>query len=260
MSMALLAYIIRAALVWWLLPAVAYAAWLLWPRRRHARTWLPWMAAVVVARHRVIGPQVYISKQHSDSFNPVSVDHACSRSTFPSASRCSSSRPSRTKGIGAGSPIGRPTSPSRRRRRPADFYLDHPARGAFLVLTHVYAGFHYDQLKPYWQLDRARPLTIWLVAVVRHRLPGRRADGRSLSSPARLERRSRVRDRHAGPVRGVARVRGGRVAVRHRRIRDAVDHRLAEWLGSRPSRARAGVARSRRCSCTSCCPSSTTRC
>ena len=75
LSMALLAYIIRAALVWWLLPAVLYAAWLLWPRRRQARTWLPWMAAVVVGGIVVIGPQIYISKQHSNSFNPVSVHH-----------------------------------------------------------------------------------------------------------------------------------------------------------------------------------------
>ena len=31
------------------------------------------------------------------------------------------------------------------------------------MVSHAYAGFHYDQLKPYWQLDRAGPLTIWLL-------------------------------------------------------------------------------------------------
>ena len=118
LSMALLAYIIRAALVWWLLPAALYAAWLLWPRRRQARRWLPWMAAVVVAgvpRHR---PRRSTSRSSIPIRSIPIRPPRCSRSRFPSASRCSSSRPSKTKGIGAGSPTGRRTSRSPRRRRP----------------------------------------------------------------------------------------------------------------------------------------------
>ena len=45
----------------------------------------------------------------------------------------------------------------------ARFYLEHPGRTAFQMLSHAYVGFHYDQIKPYWQLDRAQPFTIWLV-------------------------------------------------------------------------------------------------
>ena len=43
------------------------------------------------------------------------------------------------------------------------FYRDNPARAAFLMASHAYAGFHYDQLKPYWRLAGAGPLTIWLL-------------------------------------------------------------------------------------------------
>ena len=162
MSMALLAYIIRAALVWWLLPAVLYAAWLLWQRRRQARTWLPWMAAVVVAGGIVIGPQVYISKQHSDSFNPYPITTVFSQH-IPIAITLLKFATVEDEGHWRGLTYWSPWVAEPEEEKTVRFYLDNPARAAFLMLTHMYAGFHYDQLKPYWQLDRARPLTIWLV-------------------------------------------------------------------------------------------------
>ena len=70
--MALVAYIIRSSLVWWLLPAVLYAGWLLWSQRRQFRRWLPSMATVVLPGCLVVGTQVYISKQKSALFNPDS--------------------------------------------------------------------------------------------------------------------------------------------------------------------------------------------
>ena len=160
-SMALLAYIIRAALVWWLLPAVLYAAWLLWPRRRHPRTWLPWMAAVVVAGIVVIGPQIYISKQHSDSFNPYPSTTVFSQQ-IPIGITLLKFATVEDEGHWRGLTYWSPYVAEPEEEKTADFYLGHPARAAFLMLTHAYAGFHYDQLKPYWQLDRARPFTIWL--------------------------------------------------------------------------------------------------
>lgn len=68
--MALIAYIIRSSLVWWVLPAAFYAGWLLWSQRLQFRRWLPSMAAVVFLSCLVIGSQVYISKQKFASFNP----------------------------------------------------------------------------------------------------------------------------------------------------------------------------------------------
>ena len=163
LSMALLGYIIRAALAWWLLPAVAYASWLLWTRRRNARAWLPWMAAVIVGGIAIVGPQIYISKQHANSFNP-----------YPSTTVFSQQIPigitllkfatvedeGHWRGLTYWSPyVAEPED----EKTFENYYLQHPARGAFLMLTHAYAGFHYDQLKPYWELAGARPFTIWLV-------------------------------------------------------------------------------------------------
>jgi hypothetical protein len=45
----------------------------------------------------------------------------------------------------------------------ASFYVDHPASALFLMFSHAYVGFHYDQIAPYWKLESARPLTIWLL-------------------------------------------------------------------------------------------------
>jgi hypothetical protein len=75
MMLALLAYIIRSSLVWWLPLAAIYAGWLMWPQIRYPRGWLPWMVAVVFTGCLLVGPQIYISKHKSGSFN-LSVDHA----------------------------------------------------------------------------------------------------------------------------------------------------------------------------------------
>ena len=161
LAMALLAYITRAALVWWLLPAILYAAWLLWPRRRHARAWLPWMAAVVIGGIAVIGPQIYISKQHSDSFNPYPSTTVFTQQ-IPIGITLLKFATVEDEGHWRGLTFWSPYVAEPEEEKTVDFYLNSPARAAFLMLTHAYAGFHYDQVKPYWQLDRARPITIWL--------------------------------------------------------------------------------------------------
>jgi hypothetical protein len=162
LATAVLAYVIRAALVWWLIPAAAYAAWLLWSRRADARAWLPWMAGALIGAVALIGPQVYVSKQRFNSFNP-----------YPSTGVFSQQIPigitllkfatvedeGHWRGLIYWSPYA--TVPEEEKTF-ANFYVRHPARGAFLMLAHAHAGFHYDQLLPYWHLGRARPFTIWL--------------------------------------------------------------------------------------------------
>ena len=160
--LALLAYIIRSSLVWWLPLAAIYAAWLLWPQIRYPRGWLPWMIAVVFTGCLLVGPQIYVSKHKSGSFNPYP-------STTPLAQQiawgitllkfATAEDEGHWRGVTYWSPfVAEPDED-----KTAGFYLKHPMRGAFLMLAHAYAGFHYDQIKPYWRLDRARPLTLWLV-------------------------------------------------------------------------------------------------
>ena len=161
LSTALLGYIIRAALAWWLLPAVAYAGWLLWTRRRDARTWLPWMAAVVVGGIAIIGPQIYISKQHSDSFNPYPSTTVLSQQ-IPIGITLLKFATVEDEGHWRGLTYWSPYVAEPEDEKTAAFYLRYPIRGALVLLTHAYAGFHYDQLLPYWQIARARPFTIWL--------------------------------------------------------------------------------------------------
>jgi hypothetical protein len=161
LAMALLAYIIRAALVWWLLPAAAYAGWQLWTRRRHGRTWLTWMAAVIIGGIAILGPQIYISKQHANSFNPYPSTTVFSQQ-IPIGITLLKFATVEDEGHWRGLTYWSPYVADPEEEKTADFYLRNPAHGAFLLLTHAYAGFHYDQLKPYWQLARARPFTIWL--------------------------------------------------------------------------------------------------
>ena len=55
------------------------------------------------------------------------------------------------------------------------------------MLSHAYAGFHYDQIKPYWRLERARPMTIWLVLSSAIVFLGVVRIVTAISSPARLD-------------------------------------------------------------------------
>ena len=258
MSMALLAYIIRASLVWWLPPAAMYAAWLLWPQIRHPRRWLPWMAAVVVAGASSSARRSTFRSSKSGSFNPYP-------STTPLAQQIAwgitllKFATVEDEGHWRGLTYWSPFVAEPEEDKTAGFYLEHPMRGAFLMLTHAYAGFHYDQIKPYWRLDRARPLTIWLVLssaivflgvvrmtaiVLAGELDADRAFAiATLSSCAWLRSCSWRRSR-------------GSASSDSRCCRSQV----AEWIGSRPSRARVVAARPGPCSCTWRCRSSTTRC
>ncbi|MET0683291.1 MAG: hypothetical protein ABWZ29_08125 [Casimicrobiaceae bacterium] len=162
MMLALLAYIIRSSLVWWLPLAAIYAGWLLWPQIRHPRRWLPWTVFVVFAGCLLIGPQIHISNHKSGSFNPYP-------STTPLAQQIAwgvtllKFATVEDEGHWRGLTYWSPFVAEPEEDKTVGFYLKHPMRGAFLMLGHAYAGFHYDQITPYWRLDRARPLTIWLV-------------------------------------------------------------------------------------------------
>jgi hypothetical protein len=160
--MALLAYVIRASLVWWLVPAALYAGLLLWPQIRRPRRWLPWVGALAVAGVLLIGPQIYISHKKSDSFNPYPSTALLSQQINLGITLLKFATVE-DEGHWRGLTYWSPYVAEPEETKTARFYLDHPARGAFLMLSHAYAGFHYDQIKPYWRLDRARPLTIWLI-------------------------------------------------------------------------------------------------
>jgi len=162
MMMALVAYIIRSSLVWWVPLAAIYAGWVLWTQIRRPRRWLPWMVAVVLAGCLLIGPQIYISKHKSGSFNPYP-------STTPLGQQIAwgitllKFATVEDEGHWRGLTYWSPFVAEPDEDKTAGFYLRYPLRGAFLMLAHAYAGFHYDEIKPYWRLDRARPMTIWLV-------------------------------------------------------------------------------------------------
>ena len=160
--MALIAYIIRSSLVWWLLPAACYAGWLLWPQRRHPRQWLPAMAMSVFAACLLIGPQIYISKQKTNSLNPYPSTTLLSQQIAWGITLLKFATVE-DEGHWRGLTYFSPYVAEPEEEKTARFYVNHPARAAFLMLSHAYAGFHYDQIKPYWQLDRARPLTLWLM-------------------------------------------------------------------------------------------------
>ena len=162
MMMAIVAYIIRSSLVWWVPLAAIYSGWVLWTQLRPPRRWLPWTVAVVLAGCLLIGPQIYISKHKSGSFNPYP-------STTPLAQQIAwgitllKFATVEDEGHWRGLTYWSPFVAEPDEDKTAGFYLRYPLRGAFLMLAHAYAGLHYDEIKPYWRLDRARPLTIWLV-------------------------------------------------------------------------------------------------
>ena len=153
---------------------------------RHAPRWLPCDGGRARRRLPVVGPQIYISKQNSDSFNPYPSPPLFSQQVALGITLLKFATVE-DEGHWRGLTYWSPFVAEPEEDKTVRFYLDHPARAAFLMLDHVYAGFHYDQIMPYWQLDRARPLTIWLVLSSAIVFLGVVAHDRPLSSPARLD-------------------------------------------------------------------------
>jgi hypothetical protein len=157
----LLAYVIRSSLIWWLLPAAAYATWQLF-RTRKPYKWKGPLLAVTVAGLMALGPQVYIAKKKFDSFNP-----------YPSTSLLSNQiswgisvlKFTAVEDNGHWRQLAyfSPFAPEAEETKSAQFYFKNPERGALLVLSHVFAGFHYDQIRPYWRLENASLVTVWLL-------------------------------------------------------------------------------------------------
>lgn len=162
MLMALLAYIIRSSLVWWLLPAIIYAGWLWWPQIRQPRRWLVAVGTVAFAGCLLIGPQIYISNQKSGSYNPYPSTTLFSQQLAWGITLLKFATVE-DEGHWRGLTFFSPYVAEPEEDKTLHFYLNHPTRAAVLMLSHVYTGFHYDQIKPYWQLNRATPLTIWLL-------------------------------------------------------------------------------------------------
>lgn len=162
LAMALLAWVIRASLAWWLLPACLYAAVVLWPRVRQPRHAFRGLAALIVAGTLLVGPQIYISRHKFDSFNPYPSTALFSQQVNLGITLLKFATV-RDAGHWRGLTHWSPFAAEPEDDKTARFYLEHPSRALFLMLSHAYAGFHYDQIRPYFALERARPLTIWLV-------------------------------------------------------------------------------------------------
>jgi hypothetical protein len=162
LAMALIAYTIRAALVWWLLPSVLYAGWMMRPHVHMPRRWLPSLAAIVVAAGLLLAPQIYVAKTKLGSFNPYPETSLFAHQIafgVDILKYATVEDEGHWRGLVFWSPfVAEPAADKTLR-----FYVQHPMRGAFLAVSHAYAGLHYDQILPYWRLARARPLTIWLV-------------------------------------------------------------------------------------------------
>ena len=202
-------------------------------------------------------PQIHISNHKSGSFNPYP-------STTPLAQQIAwgvtllKFATVEDEGHWRGLTYWSPFVAEPEEDKTVGFYLKHPMRGAFLMLGHAYAGFHYDQITPYWRLDRARPLTIWLVlssAIVF--LGVVRMTAIVIARDLDADRAFAIAT--VAPVRGFAGVAGDGVPVRYRGIRDAVDS--GRRMDRRPGRrVRGGRGSARGCSCTSPFRSCTTRC
>ena len=159
---ALLAYTIRASLLWWLAPAMLYAAWSLAPWLTQPRRWLPPVATLALAAGLLIGPQIYISHHRSGTFNPYPSTALLSQQIawgITMHKLATVEDEGHWRGLVYWSPFVAEPDEDKTFR----FYLAHPFRGAFLMASHAYVGYHYDQIRPYWRLDRARPVTLWLV-------------------------------------------------------------------------------------------------
>jgi hypothetical protein len=159
---ALIAYVTRSALVWWIVPAVLYAAWIMRPYFRHPRQWMPTVLAVGFAGAVLLGPQIYVVKQKFNSINPYPSTALLSNQIAWGISLikfASIEDHGHWRQLAYLSPFVAEPEDS----KTIHFYWDRPARGAFLLLGHAYAGFHYDEIKPYWQIQRSRILTFWLL-------------------------------------------------------------------------------------------------
>jgi hypothetical protein len=227
----------------------------MWTRRRNARAWLPWITAVVVAGVAIIGPQVYISKQNSHSYNPYPSTTVFSQ-LVPIGITLLKFATVEDEGHWRGLTYWSPYVAEPEEEKTADFYLRYPARGAFVLLTHAYAGFHYDQLLPYWQLARARPFTIWLALSSAIVFLGVVRMGVIVAT-------GQLNADRAFAIGTLVLCVGSLVFVatesRFGLIGFAMlSITLAEWLGSRPARTN-GAGSFRRWSCTSCSLSSATR-
>lgn len=162
LSLALLAYIIRASFVWLLVPAVLYAVHVLWPQLRTPKRWLPTLAVVAVVGIALIGPQSYVAQKKFKTFNPYPSTGLIGQQVSWGITILKNATVE-DEGHWRGLLFLSPFAGDAEEAKTIRYYVDHPARGALLASTHIYAGFHYDQLKPYWRLGGARPLTFWLV-------------------------------------------------------------------------------------------------
>jgi hypothetical protein len=161
-TIALIAYIVRASLVWWLLPAALYAVWIMKPNLRQPRRWMPPLLFVAFAGVLLLGPQVYIAKQKFDSFNPYPRTAVLSNQIIWGISLlkfASVEDHGHWRQLAYLSPFVAEADDL----KTIQFYVDNPSRGILLLLGHAYSGFHYDQIMPYWRVEKARSLTLWLL-------------------------------------------------------------------------------------------------
>lgn len=160
--MALFAYIIRASFVWLLVPAALYAAQVIWPHIRTPGRWLPMSTLVAIIGIALVGPQSYVAQKKFHTLNPYPATSLIGQQISWGVTVLKFTLVE-DEGHARQLAYLSPFAPEAEEAKTIRYYVDHPARGAFLAASHVYTGFHYDQLKPYWRLNGASPLTVWLV-------------------------------------------------------------------------------------------------
>src|SRR6185436_5888612 len=121
----------------------AYAAWLLWPRSGRGTRRLASTAAILLAACLLVGPQIYISHEKSGSFNPYPSTTLLAQQIAWGITLLKVATVE-DEGHWRGVTYWSPYLAEPEEDKTASFYVRHPVRGAFLVLSHVYAGLHYD--------------------------------------------------------------------------------------------------------------------
>lgn len=159
---AVVAWMIRSSLAWLVLVAFAYAAFAILKEKalfRGHRRGLALLAAVIVL---FVGPQAHTMWLRQQTLNPYPVTSVLDLqiswgiTIFKYATV-------RDEGHWRGLISFSTAATIPEEKKKLRFYFENPSKAVVVASAHVFAGFHYDQLLPYWDLKHAAPFTIWLL-------------------------------------------------------------------------------------------------
>lgn len=164
-ALAALAYIIRSALAWIVIPAAAYCVLVAIDARRRGEPRRPWRIAAISFAAIVVplfAPQMYASKLKHDSWMPYPYTEVFSLQINWGIDMLKYATV-KDRGGWRALPYRTPFANQDVPEKSLRYYVDHPTRGLVLALSHVYAGFHYDVPTPYWVVVRPPLLTLSLL-------------------------------------------------------------------------------------------------